>query len=226
MKIVGTNKNQYLRLWKAFQGTLPHLCQRTVRLWRPCGAQELSESLQWWCWWSRACQNGTWTLWVSAAFCRMCIPRMVCSAEHFYPGSTHSVSRFLCSCFRRLCCVTQHQVLRDTNHNFTYSLWTWLMLIQGSSRSWSRNRDYRLMPHFLTFFCPWTAPHAKIRVKIWFNRLPFGLSDLRTSKTWITHWDWSSIIIQTLQWCTRCCLKAPAFRQDLQHFIWALVFCR
>lgn len=51
MKILGTNKNQYPRLWKAFQDTLPHLCQRMVRMWRPCGDQELSESLQWWHQW-------------------------------------------------------------------------------------------------------------------------------------------------------------------------------
>lgn len=49
---------------------------------------------------------------------------------------------------------------------------------------------------------------------------------LLTRKTWITHWDWRAIIIQTPQWCTRCCLKAPAFRQELHLFIWALVFCR
>lgn len=44
-------KNQHLRLCKAFQGALPHLCQRMVRMWRPRDAPELSWSLQQWHQW-------------------------------------------------------------------------------------------------------------------------------------------------------------------------------
>lgn len=104
--------------------------------------------------------------------------------------------------------------------DFTYSV----MLMQGNARSWPRNGDHRLLPRLRTFIlCSRTTRCAKIRVKVWCNRLPSRLSDLQTRGTWITCWDWSSRVIQTLQWCTRCCLKAPAFRGDLQLFIWARV---
>lgn len=186
MKILGTNKNQQLTLCKAFQVTLPGLCHRMVRMWRPCGAQELSESLQWWCRWraprrrafrsglgaqhrpshnaprgavrwkcpprphmqgficershmllisnqypvalrlsgEKSCcqppralwarQNGTPTLWVPPALCNMCIPRIVRSTEHVHPQTTHCLSCFLYSCFRRFHCVAQDQMLCDT----------------------------------------------------------------------------------------------------------------
>lgn len=190
MKILGTNKNQYSGLWKAFQGTLPHLYQRMVRIWRPFGAQELSESLQgqhqwrapscttlrrralrsglgaqyrpscntprmaakWKCP-SRTCMQSfiskrSHVLLISNQYMvalrlsgeKRCsqppqhsehvkmTPQLSGSLLHFagcaswgwYTQQSISICRaravcpVSCSCFRRLCCVAQDQLLRDT----------------------------------------------------------------------------------------------------------------
>lgn len=175
---------------------------------------------------STQCQNGTSTL----SLC--CIlqdahPKdgVVLSAERFCPQSTHCVSCFLYLCLRRLCCVAQDELLGDTKsllHVFPVK-----SIVTDTRKCKELLKKWRLQ--VIASFSDYSVDGplwAKIRVKIWFNRLPCGLSDLQTRKTWVTRWDWSCLIVQTLQWCTRCCLKASAFRRDPQLFIWALAFCR
>lgn len=170
------------------------------------------------------CQNGTSTLWLSAAFCRMHIPRTVRLSQQ--SSITHScVSCFLVLCLRRLCCGAQDELLGDTK--------SWLHVCPVKSMDINTRKCKELLKKWrlqvIASFSNYSVDgplSAKIRVKTWSSRLSFGLTDLQARKTWITHWDWNCLIMQTVQWCTRCCLKASAFRWDPQLFVWAPAFWR
>lgn len=97
------------------------------------------------------CQKGTSTLWLCCIL-QMHIPRVVWCSQHTSFYHTQLCALFLVFVPQEplLCCtrwaVRWHKIMPWP----LYALWNQLIVIQGNTRSCSRNGDYRLLPHFLT----------------------------------------------------------------------------
>lgn len=111
------------------------------------------------------CQNGTLTLWISAAFCGIYIPRVVCSAYTVCPVSYVCASGSSDVLHKTSCYVTQ-------NHDFTYSVKSTDADIRKFKKL-MQNWTLQITASFPELCCSWITLHAKIRVKRWLNRLPF-----------------------------------------------------